>query len=95
MRDVVRRTIEDHCRIRGWTIHALHVGVTHVHIVVSGAEIRPEQVMEQFKAWSTRRLREAGVVERARKVWTEHGSTKWVNDMQGLWDTVDYVVNRQ
>lgn len=95
MRDVVRCTIEDHCRIRGWNILALHVGVTHIHIVVAAADITPEAVMEQFKSWATRRLREAGLVDRVRKMWTEHGSTIWVHDEDGLRETVNYVLNRQ
>jgi hypothetical protein len=34
--------------------------------------------MTSFKAWSTRRLREAGLVRRDQKVWSRHGSTRYL-----------------
>src|SRR5688500_14303497 len=34
-RQIVEQTIRDHCRIRGWTLHALNVRTNHVHVVVT------------------------------------------------------------
>ena len=95
MRHVVEQTIREHCRIRRWKLLALNVRTTHVHVVVTSPQIAPERVMEQLKAWSTRRLREAGLVDRERRVWVEHGSTKWINDEDGVRFAADYVLNRQ
>ena len=59
-RDVVWRTIEDHCAIRRWTLHAVNVRTTHVHVVVT-ADRAPEDVMNQLKSWCSRRLNERWV----------------------------------
>jgi hypothetical protein len=55
-----------------------------VHLVVSASQA-PEQVMTTFKAWSTRRLREAGLAVEGARLWSRHGSTKY------LWTTDDVV----
>jgi hypothetical protein len=39
--------------------------------------------MTTLKAWSTRRLREAGLVDADAKLWSRHGSTRY------LWTTAD------
>lgn len=93
-RDIVRRTIEDHCRIRSWSIHALNVRTNHVHVVVSCA-VAPERAMDQFKAWCTRRLREAGLADKDARIWTEHGSTRYLWDEVSLAGAVKYVVEGQ
>ncbi len=51
--------------------------------------------MDQFKAWATRRLREAGLAKNDSRVWTEHGSTRWINSDIGLQEAIDYVMNGQ
>jgi len=51
--------------------------------------------MSQFKAWTTRRLRGRGIVGVGDRVWTEHGSTRWVNSDDSLAAAVDYVENHQ
>lgn len=95
-RAVVSSTVRRHCEIRGWRLLALNVRTNHVHVVVNcGRAVSPEKAMEQFKAWCTRRLREAGLVRPGRAVWTEHGSTRWINSEEGLLDAIDYVLNRQ
>ena len=91
-RAVVETTIREHVAMRGWELHALNVRSNHVHVVVSAA-IHPDQVMEQFKAWCSRRLSER--LGRKRKWWTEHGSTKWINDEEYLENAIGYVLERQ
>ena len=78
---VIAATIEEVGRFKGWTIHALNVRSNHVHAVVSG-EAKPEVMMTAFKSWATRRLREAGLAKPDEKLWTRHGSTRylWDND---------------
>ena len=67
MRQIVERTIRDHLAIRGWSLHALHVRTTHIHLVASG-DAPPERVMDQCKSSCTRRLREADLVGADAKV---------------------------
>lgn len=95
-RGVVERTIREHAQIRAWKVLALHVRTNHVHVVLECADgTPPERAMDQFKAWCTRRLREAGNVGIEQKVWTEHGSTRWINDELGLARAIDYVSRGQ
>ena len=76
-RTVVDKAIRGVCLHRGWELHALNVRGDHAHVVASG-QCRPEGMMTAFKAWSTRRLREAGLVSSERKVWSRHGSTRYL-----------------
>jgi len=100
-REIIERTILEHCGIRGWELRALNVRPQHVHLVVCG-NASPEVMMDQFKAWCSRRLSDAArLVERVaknagrRKWFTEGGSTKWINAERYLEEAVDYVMNRQ
>src|SRR5438270_13106460 len=54
-RALVEKTIQEHCDIRGWRLHAVNARSNHVHVVVT-ADRTPEEVMNQFKAWCSRRL---------------------------------------
>ncbi|MFT3686956.1 MAG: transposase [Phycisphaerales bacterium] len=94
MRECVDSTIRSHCSFRGWALYALNVRSNHVHMVVRAAE-QPETVMGQFKAWSSRRLREAGLIVPEKKLWTRHGSTLWLNRQEEVDEKVDYVVRLQ
>jgi REP element-mobilizing transposase RayT len=96
-RDSVEQTIRRHCCIRKWHLHAVNVRTNHVHVVVT-ADRKPEEVMSQFKAWCSRTLSDlAGLKEKVakkagrRRWWTEHGSTKWINDEKYLANAIRYV----
>lgn len=93
-RPIVHDTIVKHIAYRGWTLHALHVRTTHVHVVVS-ARIEPETIMGQLKSWSSRRLREAGLALEDAKIWTPHGSTKYLWEGVGLAAAKRYVLEMQ
>ena len=94
-REIVTQTIEDHARRRGWELLAVNVRSNHVHIVVRFAGVRPEQMMGQWKAWSTRRLGEHGLVRPGERVWTRHGSTRYLWEECELEPSVRYVLERQ
>jgi len=93
-RHIVDSTIREHCKIRKWSLHALNVRSNHVHIVIT-ADVLPEVVMNQLKAWCSRRLNQSDEHTknsiRKRKWWTEHGSTKWINDEYYLETAIRYV----
>ena len=97
VQDVIRR----HTELRGWRLRALATPVNHVHVVVDcrlpGEAVTkdPELVMEEYKSWGTRELRRLGLVGPDRRVWTDHGSTEWVNDDEGLHMAIDYVTRLQ
>lgn len=83
-RAAVREAVERTCALRGWTISALNVRTNHVHVVVS-ADRKPEDVMTSVKAWATRALVAGGLAEPGERVWTRHGSTRY------LWSEADVV----
>jgi hypothetical protein len=93
-RRIIRTTIERHCEIRGWTLHAQNVRLTHLHAVVT-CDCDPDRAMDQFKAWCTRNLRKAGLAGDDQRPWVVGGSKRFLWDMQSLADAVDYVLNQQ
>jgi len=94
-RRIVGKAIADHCRQRGWELFTAAVRASHVHVVVGAAGATPERMMSQFKAWATRRLREAGRVAQDARVWAYHGSTRYLWDTQSLNRAVAYVAEGQ
>ena len=93
-RAVVLRTIREVSQHRKWKLWAAHVRRNHVHVVVTSAD-KPEKVMADLKAWASRRLREAFGEDSDRDRWTQHGSTRWINDGKSLESAVIYVVEEQ
>ena len=95
-RAIVDRAIRAHCEVRGRSVLALNVRTTHVHVVLDCRGTHgPEAAMAQLKSWATRRLRAAGLFEPGRRVWTDHGSTRWINFEEGLRGAVRYVLFEQ
>ncbi len=105
-RQVVERTIAEHCRIRGWELHAVNCRTNHVHIVVTADRV-PKQVRAQFKAWCTRRLKELEakrlgcstpeeIAARVRENWwVVRGSARYINDEASLEAAIQYVRDAQ
>jgi REP element-mobilizing transposase RayT len=93
-RTVVLRTIREVATHRGWKLWAVHVRTNHVHIVVT-ASPKPEKVMADFKAWASRRLREAFDESPDRDRWTQHGSTRYLNTQDTLEAAIAYVIDQQ
>jgi REP element-mobilizing transposase RayT len=93
-REVVDASIRDVCAHRGWRLHGLNVRTNHVHLVVS-ANQTPEQVMTSLKAWSTRRLRETGLISGEIKPWSRHGSTRYLWRVDEIEAACRYVLEGQ
>jgi len=89
-RVVVEGAIQRVVEHRDWTIHALAVRTNHVHVVVSAPQV-PEQVMNAFKSWATRRLVEAGLLPAGVRAWVRHGSTRYLWKSAELRAACDYV----
>jgi len=76
--NVVEEAIVEHCRFRGWTLHAVNVRTNHVHLVVTaGAD--PDDVAEKLKSRCSRFLNLLPSGHRDHW-WTRGQSTKWIND---------------
>ncbi|MEO1277970.1 MAG: transposase [Planctomycetota bacterium] len=95
MRDAVESAMRDHATFRRWRIDALNVRTNHVHVVVAAVGYKPEIVVAQLKSWSTRRLREAGLIGDRCRVWTKMASTRYINSEESRVAAVDYVRNHQ
>jgi REP element-mobilizing transposase RayT len=99
-RQVVERTITDHCRIRGWQLHSVNCRTNHLHVIVT-ADRDPNQVRVQFKAWCTRRLKELEALRRGPAAsvrenwWAERGSRRFINDEESLEAAIVYVRDGQ
>ena len=94
MRVTVRDAIREVCKFRSYTVYAMTVRTNHVHVVVSGKST-PEKIMNEFKAYSTRRLREGDLVKPGTKIWVRHGSTRYLWKPQEIAGAVDYVLYGQ
>ena len=93
-RDCVLHTIQEVCAYRRWMLLAAHVRSTHVHVVVH-AKALPEKVVADLKAYSSRRLTEAGYDDKDRKRWAVHASTRYLWDAQSADLAIQYVVHEQ
>ena len=76
-RVLVADTILEVCQHKSWPLFAVNVRTNHVHVVVNSSGPQ-ELAMNAFKAWSTRRLREAGLLEFRERLWSRHGSTPYL-----------------
>ncbi|MCC7145428.1 MAG: class I tRNA ligase family protein [Phycisphaeraceae bacterium] len=90
----VQDAIVEVCRHRDWSLLAAHVRTNHVHVVLS-ADAAPEKVMSDFKSYATRHLREAGLAVEEERIWTRHGSTRYLNDDASIIAAYKYVVDQQ
>lgn len=93
-RATVGAAIQGVCTNRGWTLHAINVRTNHVHLVVS-CQASVEIAMNTFKAWSTRRLREAGLAGADERIWARHGSTRYLWTDKDVEEAVLYVIEGQ
>ncbi len=93
-RVVVEDAIREVCEHRKYGLFAVNVRTNHVHSVVT-ASCKPEHVMDTFKAYATRRLREAGLLGHDIRPWARHGSTPYLWTEEAVERAIDYVINGQ
>ena len=93
-RGAVLEAVQEVCVHRGWGLLAAHVRSSHIHIVVE-AEVPPERVMIDLKAYASRRLNRMRLDEPNRKRWARHGSTRWLWQPQHVSAAIEYVVAEQ
>ena len=94
-RHIVDVAVRRVCRHRGWILHALNVQHDHVHLVVTAHGKTPEEVMNSLKSWATRKLRERKLMPVRGKVWSRHGSTKWLWTEDQVRRACAYVIDGQ
>jgi len=90
-RIIVAEALTEVCDFRGYDIRATNVRSNHAHVVVSGA-VKPEKIVNDFKVYATRRLREKGAFSSDRKVWSRGASTRYLWKPKHVLAAVDYVL---
>jgi REP element-mobilizing transposase RayT len=93
-RSLIDMAIRDVCEHRRWSLTAVNVRTNHVHVVLGGCD-EPDRAMAAFKAWSTRRMREAGLADGEARVWARHGSTRCLWSEEAVQRAVAYVIEGQ
>jgi REP element-mobilizing transposase RayT len=93
-RAIVLETILEVANHRKWYVWAAHVRSNHVHVVIS-AKAKPEKVLNDLKAWSSRRLKERLGEPPDRQRWTHHGSTRYIFNEDVLAEKIKYVLEEQ
>jgi REP element-mobilizing transposase RayT len=91
-RKIVRQAILETCRFREWLLYAAHIRSTHIHLVLK-ANTSPERVLVDLKAYATRSLRKNGYDQR--RLWTRHGSTRYLNTASQLNKAIHYIISEQ
>ena len=93
-RSVVKEAIREVCAFRNYGLFALNVRTNHVHLVVSACWA-PGFMMNAFKSYATRRLRNEGAVSGNVRIWSRHGSTRYLWCDEHVAVAVEYVINGQ
>jgi REP element-mobilizing transposase RayT len=93
-RGAVLEAIQEVCLHRRWSLLAAHIRMTHVHAVVD-ADAKPENVMNAFKSYASRRLNQTSADAPDRKRWSRHGSTRWLKYRENVAAAIRYVVDGQ
>jgi REP element-mobilizing transposase RayT len=76
-RELVAIAIREVCKHREYFLRAINVRTNHVHTVVSKA-IGPEKIVNDFKAYSTRKLRENHYISHDQRFWSRGSSTRYL-----------------
>ena len=93
-REIVIKTILEVAQHRQWHVWAAHVRSNHVHVVIT-ATPKPEKVLNDLKAWCSRRMKEVFSEPADRERWTRHGSTRYVWTEKVLAEKIRYVLDEQ
>ena len=93
-REAVELAIKEVCEHRGYSLRAVNARTNHVHSVVT-AQVRPEGIVNTFKAYSTRKLRDENLIARNLKVWSRGRSRRYLWKPRHVIGAIDYVLYSQ
>lgn len=92
--DIILESFVTACNKYNWRLYSLHIRTNHVHLTVK-SDNRPEHVMTELKAYATRLLRKRGAFKAEQKIWSRHGSTKYIWTPESLYFSSDYTIEQQ
>jgi REP element-mobilizing transposase RayT len=93
-RGAVEAAIKEVCDHRLYQLFAVNVRTNHAHVVAAG-QVRPERIATEFKSYSTRRMRDHGMVAPNRRVWSRGESTRYLWKERHVELAVNYVLYGQ
>ncbi len=94
-RAVVETAIREVCKYRNWQLQAMNVRTNHVHLVVSLGSTNPSKALNNFKAYSTRKMRENGSWQFEHSPWSNKGSKRYLWNEKSVEIALEYVINGQ
>ncbi|CAN5484652.1 transposase [soil metagenome] len=93
-RELVEMAIRETCAYRSYGLRAVNVRTNHAHAVVSAAT-GPNKIVNDLKAYSTRKLRSEGEVDGESKVWSRGASSRYLWKPKFVAAAVEYVLYSQ
>jgi REP element-mobilizing transposase RayT len=90
-RRIVTAAITEVCERRGYGLRAINVRTNHAHSVVSHFS-KPEKIVNDFKAYSTRALRRKWQRSTDERIWSRGASTRYLWKPRHVAAAVDYVL---
>ena len=90
----VHREIEDVCSRRAYYRRALNVRTNHLHAVITAA-VKPGRIVNAFKSNATRALREQGLVDPDRRIWSLGKSRRYLWKPHHVDLAIDYSLYQQ
>ena len=91
----VEEAIREVSDYRVWSLYAINVRTNHVHTVVSTNGIKSERALNDFKSYSTRKMRENNCWNSERSPWSDKGSRRRLWNERSVELAIDYVINGQ
>ncbi len=91
-RKLVDDAIREVCQYRDWKLTSIKVRTNHVHVIVA-ASAASGKMVDDFKSYSTRRLRESGEWKHSHSPWVDHGSCRLLWTAEHVTAATDHVIN--
>ncbi|HYH84729.1 MAG TPA: transposase [Pyrinomonadaceae bacterium] len=93
-RAVVEDAIREVCEYRNYVLKAVNARTNHVHSVVS-AQAKPEPVINAFKSYATRKLRDSHLLTPETRAWSRGGSRRYLWKPRHVALAIEYVLYGQ
>jgi REP element-mobilizing transposase RayT len=87
----VLEAVKEVCDFRGYELLAVNIRTNHLHAVVS-AKTNPEKIINEFKAYATRRLRQSKLIDQAKTVWARGKSRRYLWKPRHVEVAIEYVL---
>ena len=95
MRMTAEMAIREVCEFRNWALRAINIRTNHAHAVASTPDRDHPKVLNAFKAYATRKMRERGCWSSESSPWADKGSQRVLWNAEALWNACNYVNNGQ